>query len=238
MTSVFFKRILVASLLMTPRVFKSRVQFILLLSLSFYSTVANSAEILWGDWMFSPQSVSGADDFSSGKGTATANHLKAIAITAASPISPSSWLTRNITTSISLTNTFKVIPGPGENNGDTKRGLLSGHLVGKLVGIGLDVAYLTGNYGASVSANVNAGFTNWTNPSSGTAISGSVLVLGNSNLPVSIGINQLAPITIGNTYEFSMSLTVNATASGVYQASSKFDGEMGEFYANVTALSN
>lgn len=216
---------------------KSRARIFLALLFILDSTIAHSAGIQWGSWRLGSPVVSGADVYSAGNGLATPNTLQAAAATSAT-INPISWTTKNVSTTISLTNTFTVTPGPGDKNGDTIRGLLSGNLNGKLIAAGLGISSLTGSYTSSVSASVNAGFTNWSSPGTGTSMSGSVLFLSASSLPVNIPINKVAPITVGSTYEFSMDLTVSASANGVYQSSSLFDDGRGKLYATVSALSN
>ena len=183
---------------------------------------ANAASIVWDSWSFTGPTVT-STKFAEGDGTTAPNNLQAISAASVFPFSPSSYFSETATTNVTGTSFFTVVPDASENVGDTVKGALVGNLDGFLGATGLDIRGLTGSYGASVTASVNAGFASWSSPGSGTAISGSVLILDAVSNPVKVPFNIPGILTIGQQYPFSMSLTTNATKTGAYQAISRFN---------------
>jgi len=204
------------------------------------SSQAKAASIKFGEWTLDKATVTPpSSSYAAGKGSATPNTLKAIAVVSAR-LNPESWGAETITTKVSLSNFFTVEAGENENVGDTVKGRLFGDLGGFLIGTGLgevggaiiggplgipgiligrDIT-INGYHKTTVIANVNAGFENFSYSDSN---SGDVIFLDADNKPVKISFNKAGFLTIGKQYPFNMDLTVSASKYGIYQALSKFD---------------
>jgi len=201
------------------------------LALSLSPVSSHAATIVWDAWTLGTPSIV-KSTFGAGTGKATPNTLEAQAATSVTH-KPSSWFAENATTTIGLSSFFTVVAARNETAGDTVDGYLKGSLAGALYAAGLDIFKLTGSYNASVDANVDADFASWSNPGAGHSISGSV------GLPIPIPIyngvgdrfSVPGTLEVGKRYPFSMTLSVHADKTGIFQAWSKFGS--GYFRANV-----
>jgi hypothetical protein len=203
-----------------------------------YSTQSNAADVLWGPWNY-VINVTGNDSYSYGRGSATPNTIKALAGTSTS-LNPLTWTDKNVNTNVKLTNTFTIIPGVNQIEGQVVEANINGHLSGRLyAATANNISGLTGTYYSSVFASVNAGFASWSNPISGYSISGNGYSINNyqnidNRIEYRDGIK--GPVVIGQTYNFLMELIVNAQSTGVHQSGAAFDDSYiygGEFYASV-----
>jgi hypothetical protein len=190
---------------------------------------AQAASITFGAWNFNPATVTTTSSFASGEGNATPMTLKAVAAATATD-NPLSWAGEAARTIVSLSNVFTVTAETGEQNGDQVKGVLSGSLEGVL---GASVGDVSGEgfYASLAVASVNAGFASWN--------SGLRTLIGND--PGSLAtivnqpFNQEGILTIGEQYQFNMSLEVTALTAGYAQAFSNFSGDSPGFTVNVRA---
>jgi hypothetical protein len=143
-----------------------------------------------------------------------------------------SWTSEAARTVVSLSNFFTVTAETGENNGDQVRGVLSGTLEGILGGSVEDVT-TEGFYASLAVASVNAGFASWN--------SGLSTFVGNKQAPlpkiVNQSFNQEGILTIGEQYQFNMSLELTGVTTGYAQALSNFSGDGQGFTVNVQTQS-
>jgi hypothetical protein len=188
---------------------------------------AQAAAITFGAWNLNPATVTTTSSFATGQGNATPTTLKALAEATATN-NPLSWASEAARTVVSLSNFFTVTAEAGENNGDQVRGVLSGRLEGVLGGSVEDVT-TEGFYASLVVASVNAGFASW-NSGVGTFV-------GNKQDPLPKIVNQLfneeGLLTIGQQYQFNMSLEVTGVTAGYAQAFSNFSGNGQGFTVDV-----
>jgi hypothetical protein len=188
---------------------------------------AQAASITFGAWNFQPATVTTNSSFATGQGNATPMTLKALAEATATD-NPLSWADKAARTVVSLSNVFTVTAETGEQNGDQVKGILSGRLEGVL-GASVEDGTTEGFYASLVGASVNAGFASWN--------SGVSPILGND--PGSLAtivnqpINEEGILTIGEQYQFNMSLEVTALAGGYAQAFSNFSGDGQGFTVNI-----
>jgi len=188
---------------------------------------AQAASITFGAWNFKPATVTTNSSFATGQGNATPMTLKALAEATATD-NPLSWAGKAARTVVSLSNFFTVTAETGEKNGDKVKGVLSGRLEGVL-GASVKDASAQGFYASLVGASVNAGFASWN--------SGLSPVFGND--PGSVAtivnqpINEEGILTIGEQYQFNMSLEVTALTGGYAQALSNFSGDGQGFTVNI-----
>jgi hypothetical protein len=188
---------------------------------------AQAASITFGAWNLNPATVTTNSSFATGQGNATPMTLKALA-EATATANQLSWAPKAARTVVSLSNFFTVTAEAGEKNGDKVKGVLSGRLEGALGG-SVEDGSTPGFYASLVGASVNAGFASWT--------SGVSPILGNALGPVATIVNQ--PIneegilTIGEQYQFNMSLEVTALAGGYAQAFSNFSGDGQGFTVDI-----
>ena len=192
---------------------------------------AQAASISFGAWNFSPATVTTTSSFATGQGNATPTTLKAVAAATATD-NPLSWTSQAARTIVSLSNVFTVTAETGEQNGDTVIGVLSGSLQG-ILGASVQGVTTAGFYGSLVVASVDAGFASWN--------SGLGTLIGNDQAPlptiVNQPFNQQGVLTIGEQYQFNMSLEVTALTGGYAQAFSNFGGDGGGFTVDVRAES-
>jgi hypothetical protein len=189
---------------------------------------AQAASITFGAWNFKPATVTTNSSFATGQGNATPMTLKALA-EATATANPLSWAPRAARTVVSLSNFFTVTAETGEKNGDKVKGVLSGRLEGVLGGSVEDVSVPGGFYASLVGASVDAGFASWNsqvNPLVGNDL-GSVPII------VNVPINGEGILTIGEQYQFNMSLDVTALAGGYAQAFSNFSGNGQGFTVDI-----
>ena len=188
---------------------------------------AQAASISFGAWNFSPATVTTTSSFATGQGNATPTTLKAVAAATATD-NPLSWTSQAARTIVSLSNVFTVTAETGEQNGDTVIGVLSGSLQG-ILGASVQGVTTAGFYGSLVVASVDAGFASWN--------SGLGTLIGNDQAPlptiVNQPFNQQGVLTIGEQYQFNMSLEVTALTTGYAQAFSNFSGDGQGFTVNV-----
>jgi len=188
---------------------------------------AQAAAITFGAWNVSPATVTTTSSFATGQGNATPTTLKGLAAATATD-NPLSWAGEAARTVVSLSNFFTVTAETGENNGDQVRGVLSGSLKGILGGSVEDVT-TEGFYASLVVASVDAGFASW-NSGLGTFV-------GNDQNPlpkiVNQSFNQEGILTIGEQYQFNMSLELTGVTTGYAQAFSNFSGDGQGFTVNV-----
>ena len=188
---------------------------------------AQAASISFGAWNFSPATVTTTSSFATGQGNATPTTLKAVAAATATD-NPLSWTSQAARTIVSLSNVFTVTAETGENNGDTVIGVLSGSLQG-ILGASVQGVTTAGFYGSLVVASVDAGFASWN--------SGLGTLIGNDQAPlptiVNQPFNQQGVLTIGEQYQFNMSLELTALTTGYAQALSNFSGDGQGFTVNV-----
>ena len=192
------------------------------LSIITLSSQAKAASIKFGEWTLDKAIVTPSSSYAAGKGSATPHTLKAIAAVSAT-LNPGSLGPENVTTRVSLSNTFKVEAGENEKVGDQVKGRLFGNLEGFLIGAGYEPIGglpITGSYDATVIANVNAGFESFNYSDSNP---GDVFFVDIDKKPVKVPFNKQGFLTIGEQYPFSMDLTVSASKSGIYQSISNFD---------------
>ena len=188
---------------------------------------AQAASISFGAWNFSPATVTTTSSFATGQGNATPTTLKGLAAATATD-NPLSWTSQAARTIVSLSNVFTVTPETGEQNGDTVIGVLSGSLQG-ILGASVQGVTTAGFYGSLVVASVDAGFASW-NSGLGTFV-------GNDQAPLPKIVNQLfneeGVLTIGEQYQFNMSLELTGVTTGYAQAFSNFSGDGQGFTVNV-----
>jgi hypothetical protein len=188
---------------------------------------AQAASITFGAWNLKPATVTTNSSLATGQGNATPMTLKALAEATATD-NPLSWAGKAARTVVSLSNFFTVTAETGEKNGDKVKGVLSGRLEGVLGASVKDVS-AEGIYASLVGASVNAGFASWN--------SGVSPILGND--PGSLAtivnqpINEEGILTIGEQYQFNMSLEVTALAGGYAQAFSNFSGDGQGFTVDI-----
>jgi len=185
---------------------------------------AQAASITFGAWNFNPPTVTKNPTdsrFATGGGNATQFTLKAFAKTTATN-NPLSWGTDSAKTIVSLSNFFTVTPETGEKNGDKVRGFLSGRLTGLLDGNRPADVKDEGSFNSSVVASVNAGFASWN--SGKPTLVGKGLDYSLINLPI----NEEGILTIGEQYQFNMSLEVFAEKTGISQTSSIFSDDFSD----------
>lgn len=188
---------------------------------------AQAASITFGAWNLKPATVTTNSSLATGQGNATPMTLKALAEATATD-NPLSWAGKAARTVVSLSNFFTVTAETGEKNGDKVKGVLSGRLEGVLGASVKDVS-AEGIYASLVGASVNAGFASWN--------SGVSPILGNDPGSVATSVNQ--PIneegilTIGEQYQFNMSLEVTALGGGYAQAFSNFSGDGQGFTVDI-----
>jgi hypothetical protein len=179
---------------------------------------AQAASITFGAWNFKPATVT-TSSFATGQGNATPTTLKALAAATATD-NQLSWAGEAARTVVTLSNFFTVTAETGEKNGDQVKGVLSGSLKGILGGSVEDVT-TAGFYASLVTASVDAGFASWN--------SGLDRLVGNDQAPLPKVVNQLFSkeglLTIGEQYQFNMSLEVTGLTTGYVQALSNFSGE-------------
>lgn len=191
---------------------------------------AQAALISFGAWN-SDITEETTSSFATAEGSATPLNLKAVAAATATD-DPLSWTGEAARTIVSLSNVFTVTAETGEQNGDQVRGFLSGSLLGILAGSLGDVT-TEGLYASLGVASVDAGFASWT--------SGLDTLIGNEPGPLAAVVNQAfyqeGLLTIGQQYQFNMSLEVTALTGGYAQAFSNFGGDGGGFTVNVQAES-
>jgi hypothetical protein len=191
---------------------------------------AQAALISFGAWN-SDITVATTSSFATAEGSATPLNLKAVAAATATD-DPLSWTGEAARTIVSLSNVFTVTAETGEQNGDQVRGVLSGSLLGFL-GASLGDVSAEGFYASLGLANVNAGFASWN--------SGLDSLIGNDPGPLTAVVNQAfyqeGILTIGQQYQFNMSLEVTALTGGYAQAFSNFGGDGGGFTVDVRAES-
>lgn len=138
----------------------------------------------------------------------------------------------NATVHQTFSSSFTVDPTSGEAPGDKIYGSLFGRLDGRLKATGSNLGVGFGSYSASVQASVNAGFADWTNPSTGSSISGSnPFTLANTRIDFPFRIKR--ELTVGETYPFEMNLTINASKNGPFTVESRF---LNTFSADVQAV--
>lgn len=192
---------------------------------------AQAASITFGAWNLSPATVTTTSSFATGQGSATPLNLKAVAAATATD-DPLSWAGEAARTVVSLSNFFTVTAETGENNGDQVRGVLSGSLQGILGGSVEDVT-TEGFYASLVLASVDAGFASWD--------SGLDPFVGNDQDPLPTIVNQLfneeGILTIGEQYQFNMTLELTGVTTGYAQALSNFSGDGQGFTVDVRAES-
>lgn len=191
---------------------------------------AQAALISFGAWN-SDITLATTSSFATAEGSATPLNLKAVAAATATD-DPLSWTGEAARTIVSLSNVFTVTAETGEQNGDQVRGVLSGSLLGVL-GASLGDVSAEGFYASLAVANVNAGFASWN--------SGLDSLIGNDPGPLAAVVNQAfyqeGILTIGQQYQFNMSLEVTALTGGYAQAFSNFGGDGGGFTVDVRAES-
>jgi len=188
---------------------------------------AQAASITFGAWNFKPATVTTNSSFATGQGNATPLTLKALAEATATD-NPLSWAPKAARTVVSLSNFFTVTAETGENNGDQVRGVLSGRLEGVLGGSVEDVT-TEGFYASLAVASVNAGFASW-NSGLRTLIGSDP---GSLTTIVNQPFNQEGILTIGEQYQFNMSLEVTGVTTGYAQAFSNFSGNGQGFTVDV-----
>jgi len=188
---------------------------------------AQAASISFGAWNLSPATVTTTSSFATGQGNATPTTLKAVAAATATD-NPLSWTDEAARTIVSLSNVFTVTAETGEQNGDTVIGVLSGSLEG-ILGASVQDVTTEGLYGSLVVASVDAGFASW-NSGLGTLIGNDP---GSSATIVNQPFNQQGVLTIGQQYQFNMSLEVTALTTGYAQAFSNFSGDGQGFTVNI-----
>jgi hypothetical protein len=180
---------------------------------------AQAASITFGAWNFKPATVTTSSSFTTGQGNATPTTLKALAAATATD-NPLSWASEAARTVVSVSNFFTVTAETGEKNGDKVKGVLSGRLEGVLGGSVEDVT-TEGFYASLVVASVDAGFASWN--------SGLGRLVGNDQAPLPKIVNQLFKeegiLTIGEQYQFNMSLELTGLTTGYAQALSNFSGD-------------
>ena len=190
---------------------------------------AQAALISFGAWNLNPATVTTTSSFATGEGSATPLNLKAVAAATATD-DPLSWTGEAARTIVSLSNVFTVTAETGEQNGDQVRGVLSGSLLGVL-GASLGDVNAEGFYASLAVASVDAGFASWN--------SGLGRLIGNEPGSLATIVNQLfnqeGILTIGQQYQFNMSLEVTALTAGYAQAFSNFSRDGGGFTVNVQA---
>ncbi|MEM6398769.1 MAG: PEP-CTERM sorting domain-containing protein [Cyanobacteria bacterium P01_D01_bin.116] len=205
--------------------------FISTVTLLIYSYISSqsvqAASVQFGKWTLGKPTVTNST-FGNGNGSATPNTLKATAGASIFPLDLNSYGIQNATTTISLNNTFKIIPGSKDKAGDKAKGILFGKLEGNLIGTGFDFAKLTGSFNTSVEASADAGFASFSDSDS---FGNSVLILDAAKKSVKIPFRKVGIVTIGETYPFNMNLAVSAEKNGAYQALSNFGTT---FTANVS----
>jgi len=188
---------------------------------------AQAALISFGAWNFNPATVTTTSSFATGEGNATPMTLKAVAAATATD-NPLSWSGEAARTIVSLSNVFTVTAETGEQNGDQVRGVLSGSLEGVL---GASVGDVSGQgfYASLAVASVNAGFASWN--------SGLRTLIGNDpgslTTIVNQPFNQEGILTIGEQYQFNMSLEVTALTAGYAQTFSNFSGDSPGFTVDI-----
>src|SRR4028118_221553 len=165
---------------------------------------AQAALISFRAWNFNPATVTTTSSFATGEGNATPMTLKAVAAATATD-NPLSWSGEAARTIVSLSNVFTVTAETGEQNGDQVRGVLSGSLEGVL-GASVGDVSAPGFYASLAVASVNAGFASW-NSGLRTLIGSD---LGSLATIVNQPFNQEGILTIGEQYQFNMSLEVTA----------------------------
>jgi hypothetical protein len=188
---------------------------------------AQAASITFGAWNLKPATVTTNSSFATGQGNATPMTLKALA-EATATANQLSWAPKAARTVVSLSNFFTVTAETGEKNGDKVKGVLSGRLEGVL-GASVEDVSAEGFYASLVGASVNAGFASWNSvvsPILGNDL-GSVATIVNQP------INEEGILTIGEQYQFNMSLEVTALGGGYAQALSNFSGDGQGFTVNV-----
>jgi len=191
---------------------------------------AQAALISFEPW-YSDITEETSSSFATARGSATPLNLQAVAAATATD-DPLSWVRQTARTIVSLSSVFTVTAEAGEQNGDQVRGVLSGSLAGVL-GASLGDVNAEGFYGSLAVANVNAGFASWN--------SGLLTLIGNDPDPLAAIVTQAfyqeGTLTIGQQYQFNMSLEVTALTGGYAQALSYFGGDGGGFTVNVQAES-
>jgi len=188
---------------------------------------AQAASITFGAWNFKPATVTTNSSFATGQGNATPMTLKALA-EATATANPLSWAPKAARTVVSLSNFFTVTAETGEKNGDKVKGVLSGRLEGVL-GASVEDVSVAGFYASLVGASVDAGFASW-NSGVGPIVGndpGSVATIVNQP------INEEGILTIGEQYQFNMSLEVTALTGGYAQAFSNFSGNGQGFTVDI-----
>jgi hypothetical protein len=188
---------------------------------------AQAASITFGAWNLKPATVTTSSSFATGQGNATPTTLKALAAATATN-NPLSWDGEAARTVVSLSNFFTVTAETGENNGDQVKGVLSGSLKGVLGGSVEDVT-TEGFYASLAAASVDAGFASWNN--------GLSRFVGNDQDPLPKIVNELfneeGLLTIGQQYQFNMSLEVTGVTTGYAQAFSNFSGNGQGFTVDI-----
>ena len=191
---------------------------------------AQAASITFGAWNFKPATVT-TSSFATGQGNATPTTLKALAAATATD-NQLSWAGEAARTVVTLSNFFTVTAETGEKNGDKVKGVLSGSLKGILGGSVEDVT-TEGFYASLAVASVDAGFASWNN--------GLSRFVGNGQAPLPKIVDQLfneeGLLTIGEQYQFNMSLEVTGLTTGYAQAFSNFSGDGQGFTVNVQTQS-
>ena len=188
---------------------------------------AQAASITFGAWNFKPATVTTSSSFTTGQGNATPTTLKALAAATATD-NQLSWAGEAARTVVTLSNFFTVTAETGEQNGDKVKGVLSGSLEGVL-GASLGDVSAPGFYASLAVASVNAGFASWN--------SGLRTVIGNDPGPLATIVNQPfneeGILTIGEQYQFNMSLELTGVTTGYAQAFSNFSGDGQGFTVNI-----
>lgn len=188
---------------------------------------AQAASISFGAWNFNPATVTTTSSFATGEGNATPMTLKALAAATATD-NQLSWAGEAARTVVTLSNVFTVTAETGEQNGDQVRGVLSGSLKGILGGSVEDVN-TEGFYASLAVASVDAGFASWN--------SGLSTFVGSNQAPLPTIVNQPfneeGILTIGEQYQFNMSLELTGVTTGYAQAFSNFSGDGQGFTVDI-----
>lgn len=195
---------------------------------------ANAASIVFSPFNYSKPVEEYSNSSNSSAGPFSPNTLRALA-----QASDTLGNNRSVVT-VRATSTFTVKPTGNEQAGQKVEGKLEGLLQGILRG---DVTRLSefspdASYFASVVARVDAGPLSWASPLQPNQIN---FINIDESHSVRQSISDSAHLTIGDTYNFDMVLSVRASVQGEFvqsiaDFSSNSNGNDRRFYAIVKAV--
>lgn len=193
---------------------------------------ANAASIVFSQFSYSTPVKDYAASSNSRFGEPSRDTLKALAQASDFPGNESSIVT------VRTTSTFTVNPTGNEKAGQKVEGKLEGVLQGILRGeVTRSEFSPNASYFASVSARVNAGPLSWASPIQPNQINFTNIT---ETYPVRQIVSDEAQLTIGDTYNFDMVLSVRSSVTGEFVQSVADFYSSGDnnrrFYATVKAV--